>query len=115
MARVGRALHRDSKLSQPRAASRAVAHLPGDRRYGLVAAVQYDRTVLAYHGCDVAIAERLLTGEMFAPSANAWDWLGTGIYFWEYGVDRALQFAEDQRRRGRVGTPAVVGAVLQLG
>ena len=77
--------------------------------------MRYDRTVIAYHGCDAAVAERLLRGERFRRSENAYDWLGTGIYFWEYGADRALRFAHDQRRRGRVTEPAVVGALVQLG
>lgn len=47
--------------------------------------MKYDRTVIAYHGCDVETAERLLSGEPFKPSQNDYDWLGEGIYFWEYG------------------------------
>lgn len=77
--------------------------------------MKYDRTVIAYHGCDAETAERLLRGEPFKKSQNDYDWLGEGIYFWEFGADRALQFAHDQQRRGRVKTPAIVGAVLQLG
>ncbi len=77
--------------------------------------MQYDRTVLGYHGCDEAVAERLLAGDPFTPSRNDYDWLGHGVYFWEYGPDRALRFAQDQRRRGLVKTPALVGAVIQLG
>lgn len=77
--------------------------------------MRYDRTVIAYHGCDAKVAERLLRGEPFRRSENNYDWLGAGVYFWEYGADRALRFAEDQRRRGRVAEPAIVGAVLQLG
>jgi hypothetical protein len=77
--------------------------------------MHYDRTVIGYHGCDHAVAERLLAGAPFKESVNDYDWLGRGIYFWEYGLDRALQFAEDQKRRGKVKKPAVVGALLQLG
>jgi hypothetical protein len=77
--------------------------------------MRYDRRVLAYHGCDAEVATRLLAGERFKPSRNNYDWLGDGIYFWEYGFDRALQFAQDQQRRGNVKTPAAIGAVLQLG
>ncbi len=58
---------------------------------------------------------QLLDGEPFVASENAYDWLGSGIYFWEFGPDRALAFAEEQVRRGRIKTPAVVGALLQLG
>lgn len=77
--------------------------------------VRYDRTVIAYHGCDADVARRLLDGEPFLTSNNAYDWLGGGIYFWEFGADRALAFAEEQVRWGRIKTPAVVGALLQLG
>jgi hypothetical protein len=77
--------------------------------------MRYDRTVIAYHGCDARVADRLLAGESFRKSSNDFDWLGEGVYFWEYGYDRALQFADDQRRRGKVERPAVVGALLQLG
>jgi hypothetical protein len=77
--------------------------------------MRHDRVVLAYHGCDAAVAERLLTDEPFRKSENDYDWLGAGVYFWEYGADRALQFARDQQRRGKVTEPAVVGAVVQLG
>lgn len=77
--------------------------------------MRYDRTVIAYHGCDAETAERLLAGDPFKPSVNDFDWLGQGIYFWEHGPDRALRFAEDQRRRGKVTTPTIVGALLQLG
>lgn len=61
--------------------------------------MRYDRTVLAYHGCDAETAEHLLAGDPFKPSVNDFDWLGQGIYFWEHGPDRALRFAEDQQRR----------------
>ena len=77
--------------------------------------MKYDRTVIAYHGCDAQVAARLIDGEPFRPSSNDFDWLGEGIYFWEYGYDRALQFAEEQRARGKVERPCVVGALLQLG
>jgi hypothetical protein len=77
--------------------------------------MRYDRTVVAYHGCDVTVAQKLIEGEAFRKSENRYDWLGTGVYFWEYGPDRAYRFAQDQKVRGIVTTPAVVGAVLQLG
>jgi hypothetical protein len=77
--------------------------------------MKYDRTVIAYHGCDAQVAGRLLDGEPFRPSSNDFDWLGESIYFWEYGYDRAWQFAEQQRLRGKVERPSVVGALLQLG
>jgi hypothetical protein len=77
--------------------------------------MRYDRVVIAYHGCDAAVAERLLRGEPFRKSENTYDWLGAGIYFWEYGADRALRFAQEQQQRGRVAEAAIVGALVQLG
>jgi hypothetical protein len=72
----------------------------------------YSRQVHGYHGCSHAVADRILRGESFVPSTNLWDWLGAGIYFWEYGPDRALRWAEQSRS---VRKPAVVGAIIQLG
>src|SRR5262245_51995978 len=77
--------------------------------------MKYDRMIVAYHGCDAVVAERLLHGEKFRRSRNDYDWLGEGVYFWEYGADRALAFAHDQQRRGKLTSPAIVGAILQLG
>lgn len=77
--------------------------------------MKYDRIVIAYHGCDAEVAEQLLRGEPFKRSQNDYDWLGEGIYFWEYGADRAMRFARDQKRRGKLQTPAIVGALVQLG
>jgi hypothetical protein len=76
--------------------------------------VSIPRTVFAYHGCDEAAAERILLGEKFKSSENNYDWLGSGIYLWEYGPNRALRWAENQRRRGRIKSPAVVGAIVAL-
>lgn len=77
--------------------------------------MRYNRIVVGYHGCDLDVATKLLDGEPFAPSTNDYDWLGSGIYFWEYGWDRAYRFAEDQVARGRFTTPAAIGALIQLG
>jgi hypothetical protein len=77
--------------------------------------MKYDRTVIAYHGCDADIADRLIAGEPFRRSRNDYDWLGEGIYFWEFGQHRALQFALEQKARGKLQRPAVVGALIQLG
>lgn len=77
--------------------------------------MRYDRTIIGYHGCDAETAERLLRGDPFKPSINDFDWLGSGVYFWEYGPDRALRFAEEQVKRGKVNEPAIVGALIQLG
>jgi len=75
----------------------------------------YARTVIGYHGCDLDTAEQILSGSPFTPSTNDYDWLGRGVYFWEFGPDRAWRFAQAQARRGRIKTPAIIGAQISLG
>ncbi len=48
-------------------------------------------------------------------SRNNYDWLGSGIYFWESDPTRAFEWARELKRRGKVQRPAVVGAVIDLG
>jgi hypothetical protein len=68
------------------------------------------RFILGYHGCDPEFAEALICGGMsiaeWEPSTNDWDWLGHGIYFWEYAPLRA---------RDWMGKGGVVGAYINLG
>ncbi len=74
--------------------------------------------VLGYHGCDKKVAEKLLTGDDFKPSQNDYDWLGSGIYFWETNPKRGLEYAEELKKLKRppkIKTPAVVGAVIDMG
>jgi hypothetical protein len=76
--------------------------------------------VLGYHGCDRAIAERLIAGAPFVASENDYDWLGSGVYFWEANPRRGLEFARKLQRwrRGKPNTitePSVVGAAIDLG
>lgn len=80
--------------------------------------LSYQRTVLAYHGCDASTAVSVLEQKAgLQESENAYDWLGTGIYFWEHGPLRAWQWANwrSQMKSERIKKPAVVGAVLHLG
>ncbi len=79
-------------------------------------ALDYQRFVIGYHGCDVSVRDRVIQrGGKLNPSQNDYDWLGHGIYFWEHGPQRALEWAEGQRKRGKITYPAVLGAYLQLG
>jgi hypothetical protein len=72
--------------------------------------------VLGYHGCGRSVGESLLSGDTsFAASQNDWDWLGSGIYFWEANPLRGMEFAKEQEARGKLKDPFVVGAVLDLG
>ena len=72
--------------------------------------------VLAYHGCDSELGERLLSGEEeLQSSINDYDWLGSGAYFWEASARRALDWARFLQRRGKIGEPFVVGAIILPG
>ncbi len=80
--------------------------------------LDYERTVMGYHGCDKAVAESVLLGRCkLETSRNNYDWLGLGIYFWEYGPQRAMQWAVgvSQRRPERIREPAVLGGLIHLG
>ena len=71
--------------------------------------------VLGYHGCDRRVGSALLDGTAhFTASQNEWDWLGSGIYFWEANPLRGVEFAREQKSRGKLSEPFVVGAVLDL-
>ena len=74
--------------------------------------------VLAYHGCDKAIAKDILTGNLvdLEKSTNAYDWLGEGIYFWENNYHRALEWATLRKEQGiaRIKDPFVIGAVVHI-
>jgi hypothetical protein len=70
------------------------------------------RTVVGYHGCSRAAAERIMAGEPFTPSARRYDWLGVGVYFWEYGPFRAVEWAES---RFGAEEAAVLEATIKLG
>jgi hypothetical protein len=71
---------------------------------------RFSRIVLGYHGCEPSFSEALLRGEVlieaWEPSQNPYDWLGHGIYFWEFAPRRAQTWG---------GKGGVVGAVIQLG
>jgi hypothetical protein len=76
--------------------------------------------VLGYHGCDRSVADALIGGDEFQHETNEWDWLGSGIYFWEANPLRGLEYAYElkaapKKTKGFINTPAVVGAVIDLG
>ena len=71
----------------------------------------HHRLVVGYHGCEREFGEAVLLGRTRpTPSANDYDWLGGGIYFWEHGFRRALEWAQQFR-----DDPFVLGAYLHLG
>ena len=78
-----------------------------------MAELTYQRMVIAYHGCDETVASGVLLGkEKLKGSENSYDWLGRGVYFWEHGPQRALNWARNSQK---IKTPSVLGAYLNLG
>jgi hypothetical protein len=77
----------------------------------------YQWFIIGYHGCDESVAEKVLKdGTDLEHSTNAFDWLGTGTYFWEYALDRALEWATQSKKiNGKIKTPSVIGAYIHLG
>jgi hypothetical protein len=72
----------------------------------------YHRTVVGFHGTTASVADRLVNGGAFTPSSKSYEWLGKGIYFWEYAPKQAWWWAREHRKIKR---PAVVGAMIRLG
>ncbi len=72
----------------------------------------YHRTIVGYHGTRRATAAQLVDGEPFGVSENDDDWLGHGVYFWEYAPQQAWWWAD---RRYGADDAAVVGATIRLG
>lgn len=73
----------------------------------------YHRTVIGYHGTRREKALAIVSQkDDFSPSRNNYDWLGNGIYFWEYAPQQAWAWA-----RQRYGTEpiAVVASMIRLG
>lgn len=71
-----------------------------------------------FHGLDRDIAYKILNQEEdFKHSNNDYDWLGSGIYFWEHNYERAVQYAEEnsKRRNTNIKEPFVLGAAIDLG
>jgi len=79
--------------------------------------------VLGFHGCDSEVASSLVSGKsFFEPSANVYDWLGAGVYFFENSPQRATKFAKFAAENPSLKTtkrpikdPYIVGAVIELG
>jgi hypothetical protein len=80
--------------------------------------LNYQRMIIAYHGCDAAVVTRVLAGEdALSPSEREYDWLGPGVYFWEHGPQRAYDWAVDEKQRDpqKIQTASVLGAYVNLG
>jgi hypothetical protein len=77
--------------------------------------------ILGFHGCDESLRDKVVADKKeLKPSNNSYDWLGSGMYFWENNLQRAQEFAEflkdhPHNPRQRIEKPAVLGAVIDLG
>ena len=60
----------------------------------------YHRTVIGYHGTGLTAALQIVNhiGD-FVPSERDYDWLGKGVYFWEYAPKQALAWARLRQRQ----------------
>lgn len=73
-------------------------------------------TIIGFHGCEKEIGEKLLNGKLpIKKSARSYDWLGHGMYFWENDYDRAIEWAENKSKKGKIQNPFVIGAIIDLG
>jgi len=89
----------------------------------------YHRTVVGYHGTGLSTALQIVNRvEGFRWSRRNFDWLGHGIYFWEYAPDQARRWAELRQKQlqkkknptrdeiKRANEPiAVVASMIRLG
>ena len=73
--------------------------------------------IIGFHGTTKDRAEKVFDGLVgFHASTNNYDWLGSGMYFWENNYERAKKWAiTAAKRKGEGFEPAVIGAVLDLG
>ena len=67
--------------------------------------------IIGHHGCSKQIADIILSGSQFRQSTNRYDWLGNGIYFWEFGYYRAAEWAQELHGANW----AVLEATIKLG
>lgn len=75
----------------------------------------YHRTVIGYHGTLKSTALEIVAGDRtFKYSKNNNNWLGHGVYFWEYAPQQAWQWAEHRYKKQRRPI-AVIGAMIRLG
>ncbi len=71
---------------------------------------------IGFHGCDEAIRDGLLRDpQSIKTSHNDYDWLGGGFYIWENNLDRALEWAKEKEKVGKIAKAAVIGVVYELG
>ncbi|WP_083386251.1 hypothetical protein [Acidithiobacillus ferrivorans] len=71
---------------------------------------------LGFHGTDEHVAAGVISGGVhLTRSENTYDWLGSGIYFWDSDPQRALEWAQHGHAQGAINDPGLVGAIFDLG
>lgn len=82
----------------------------------------FPQIILGFHGCDKQFGEKALSKEknILRKSDNSYDWLGSGIYFWENNHKRASEYAKELQKfpsinKPKINDPYVIGAVINLG
>jgi hypothetical protein len=71
--------------------------------------------LIGFHGCDESARDLLLTKpKNIKISEKPFDWLGHGFYIWENNYDRALEWAKDKQKRGKIKKASVIGVVFTL-
>jgi hypothetical protein len=77
----------------------------------------YHRTIVGYHGTRLSVARDIVNRRRtFKFSRNRDDWLGHGIYFWEYAPQQAYWWAERRKRRQNWNEPiAILASMIRLG
>ncbi len=82
----------------------------------------YHRTIVGYHGTRLSVALDIVNRRKnFEYKRNKNDWLGHGIYFWEYAPRQAFWWAQRMERlalkqKKPWGEPiAIVGSMIRLG
>jgi len=73
--------------------------------------------LIGYHGCDLNVASNVVArNARLKPGNERYDWLGTGVYFWEDDPNLALGWAKhtSRKRRDLIQKPEVIGAVIDL-
>lgn len=79
--------------------------------------------IFGFHGCDEEVRDKVVSkkGEGLEFSDNDYDWLGSGIYFWENNYNRAFEFATflsknpPHNKKQKIKKPSVLGAIIDLG
>ncbi len=72
---------------------------------------------IGFHGCDLRVALDVVTRKKgLQPGSSRYDWLGSGVYFWEDNPRMAWVWARHtaKQRPQIIQTPAVLGAVIDL-